>query len=176
MGRTTSMLILAILVNALLCGPAFAGFFGFGSDDKDKSGLNFNRGYDINTVATVSGRVISLQRQGGRDQYLIGVKSGSETVHLAVGPGSFWDRKGIPVRINDEISARGSKAQGQDGQSYLLTQKLVNRTTGTQLELRSENGEPAWSGSGSGMGEQRSSGMRFQGGGMMRGGFGMMRH
>lgn len=167
----------AVIFNAVVAAAAFAGFFGFGSDDKGKSGLDFNRGYDINTVATVSGRVVSLPRAGGSEQYLIGIKSGAENVNVSVGPASYWEKKGIPVRINDEISARGAKAQGEDGKTYLLTQKLVNRSTGGQLELRSESGHPAWSGAnGAGMSEQRSSGMRSSFGGMMHGGFGMMRH
>jgi hypothetical protein len=180
MGRLLQILAGAVIFNAVVSGSAFAGFFGFGSDDKGKSGLDFNRGYDVNTVATVSGRVVSLPRAGGSEQYLIGIRSGSENVNVSVGPASYWEKKGIPVRINDEISARGAKAQGEDGKTYLLTQKLVNRSTGAQLELRSESGKPAWSGAnGAGMSEQRSSGMssgmRSSFGGM-HGGFGMMRH
>jgi hypothetical protein len=176
MGRLSSILTLAMLFNCLLVGAASADFFGFGSDEKGKSGLDFNRGYDINTVATVSGRVTALPYQGDSEQYVIEIKSGSELVNVSVGPGSYWEKKGIPMRLNDEISAKGSKAQGQDGKAYLLAQKLVNRTTGNQLELRSEKGEPVWSGrSAVGMGRGRfSEGQRFQGGGMMRGGGGMI--
>jgi hypothetical protein len=179
MGRFPSILTWAILFNCLLVGVASASFFGFGADEKGKSGLDFNRGYDVNTVATVSGRVTALPHQGDRDQYVIEVKSGTESVTVSVGPGAFWEKKGIPIQLNDEISAKGSKAQGQDGKSYLLTQKLMNRTTGGQLELRSEKGEPVWSGHGAGrLGQNRSlGGQGFRGGGMMRGGGGgMMRH
>ena len=174
-GRLSSIVTLAALFNCLLFGAASAGFFGFGSDEKGKSGLDFNRGYDVNTVATVSGRVTALPRQAESEHYLIEVENGAGSVNVSVGPGSFWEKKGIPIRLNDEISAKGSQAQGQDGKTYLLTQKLVNRTTGSQLELRSEKGEPAWSGrSANGVGQMRSSeGRGVQGGGMMRGG-GMM--
>lgn len=174
--RLSSILALVLALNGLLPGAASAGFFGFGSDEKGKSGLDFNRGYDINTVTTLSGRVVSSPHPGDREQYLIEVKSGSELVNVSVGPGSFWEKKGIPVRINDEISAKGSKAQGEDGKTYLLTQRLVNRTTGSQLELRGERGEPVWSGrsaAGIGLG-QSSMGHMFRGGGFMGGG--MMRH
>lgn len=173
--RLTSTIASASLLSSLLASPAFGGFFGFGSDDTGKSGLDFSRGYDVNTVGTVSGRVSAVPRAGEGEQYLIEVKDGAEAVNVSVGPGSYWDKKGIAVRVNDEITAKGSKAQGQDGKTYLLTQKLANRTTGAQIELRSEKGEPVWSGrSGIGAGQMRSSeGQRLQGGGMMRGG-GMM--
>ena len=176
MGRLSSILTLAMLFNCLLLGQASAGFFGFGSDEQGKSGPDFNGGYDVNTVATVSGRVTALPHRGESEQYVVEIKDGSESVHLSVGPGSYWEKKGIPIRLNDEISAKGSKAQGQDGKAYLLTGKLVNRTTGSQLELRSEKGEPVWSGRrAAGMGLERASGgQRLPGGGMMRGGSGGM--
>lgn len=175
MGCFKKILPWALLLICLFTGTASASFFGFGSDDKGKSGLDFNRGYDINTVATVSGRVTSLPHEGDRGQFLLEIRAGSESVNVSLGPGSFWEKKGIQVRLNDEITAKGSKAQGEDGKSYLLTQKLVNRTTGAQIELRSERGDPAWLGRG--LGQERSSGgMMFQGGGMMRSGGGMMRH
>lgn len=177
MSRVISTLFLALMINTVITGAAFAGFLGFGSDDKGKSGLDFNKGYDINTVATVSGRAASPPREGDRGQLFLEVRSGNGPVEVSLGPGSFWEKKGIPIRPNDEITVKGSKAQGQDGKTYLLTQKLVNKTTGSELELRSEKGDPVWSGRGSaGAGQGRFGGGMFQGGGMMRGGGGMMRH
>ena len=78
--------------------------------------------------------------------------------------------------MNDELSVKGSKAQGQDGKSYVLSQKIVNKTTGAQVELRNDKGEPAWSArnSSSNRMESPAGNMRNQGGDMMRGGGGMM--
>lgn len=171
--RITSVCALAALFISLETGSASAGFFGFGGDDRGKSGLDFSHGYDVNTVGTVTGRVTSQPRAGEGEQYLFEVRDGAETVSVSVGPGGFWEKKGIPIRVNDEISAKGAKAQGQDGKTYLLTQKIVNRTTGGQYELRSEKGDPLWAGRPVGGGRMRSEGQRFMGGGMMRGG-GMM--
>ena len=173
MKRFPLILILAVLLNCQLLGQANAGFFGFGSEDKGKSGLDFSKGYDLNTVGTLSGRVTTLPRLAENEQYVIEIESGSETVNLSVGPESFWEKKGIPVKVNDEITAKGSRAQGRDGKTYLLTQKLVNRSTGKQLEIRSDRGEPAWAGRSAAGAAQMRSGMGFQGGGFMRGG-GMM--
>ncbi|WP_239027018.1 DNA-binding protein [Geomonas oryzisoli] len=172
-------MIMALLLNGVWVGEASAGFLGFGSDDKGKSGLDFNRGYDLNTVGSVSGRVTAAPHQVENEQYIVEVQTASGAVSLSVGPGAYWQKRGIAVRINDEISAKGARAQGRDGKDYLLTQKLVNRTTGAAVELRSESGEPAWSVKGAGSGA-RAQDNRFGagggsgfGGGFMRGG-GMM--
>jgi hypothetical protein len=175
-GRFFSIIIFAIILDCLLIGSVFAGFFG--SDDVGKSGLDFTSGYDINTVTTMSGQVVSLPHPGEKDNIIVEIKSGNQTVNIAVGPGSYWEKKGIAINLNDNISVKGSKAQGQDGKSYVLAQKLVNKTTGAQVDLRNDKGEPTWSGrnTSSTRMESPAGGMRNQGGGgMMRGGGGMMR-
>jgi hypothetical protein len=174
-GRFFSIIIRAILLNCLLFASAFAGFFG--SDDKGKSGLDFTSGYDINTVSTMSGRVVSSPHTGEKENIIVEIKSGNESLNICLGPGSYWEKNGIAINVNDNLSVKGSKAQGQDGKSYVLAQKLVNKTTGAQVDLRSEKGDPVWSGrnGGSTRMESPAGGMRNQGGGMMRGGGGMMR-
>lgn len=174
-GRFFSIIIWALILNSLLIGTVFAGFFD--SDDKGKSGLDFTGGYDINTVSTMSGQVVSLPHSGEKQNVIVEIKSGNQTLYVSVGPGSYWEKKGIAINVNDDLSVKGSKAQGQDGKSYILAQKLVNRTTGAQVDLRNEKGEPSWSGRniGSMRPESPAGGMRNQGGGMMRSGGGMMR-
>ena len=163
-GRLLITLIAVLLLNGSLLGNAYAGFLGFGSDTHGESGLDFSRGYDVNTVGVVTGRVTSLPHQVENEQYLFEVKSASGPVSVSVGPGSYWNRQGIPLHLNDEITAKGSLAQGRDGKEYLLTQKLVNKTTGAVVQLRSESGSPAWSG-------QMGGGFRSMGGGGFGGGF-----
>lgn len=169
--RLTLTLILSLFLSGLT-GNASAGFLGFGSEEKGKTGLDFNRGYDINTVGIINGHVVSLPRAVENEQYAFEIQTGAGPVNVTVGPGSFWQKSGIAVRLNDEVSAKGAKAQGQDGKEYLLTQKLVNRTTGATVELRSDGGAPVWSGKNAGSSGFRSRDGRF-GGGFMRGG-GMM--
>lgn len=79
-----------------------------------------------------------------------------------------------------DVGNKGSKAQGQDGKSYVLARKLVNKTTGAQVDLRNVEGEPAWTVRNTGgtpMDGNPVGGMRNQGGGIMQsgGGGGMMR-
>ncbi len=174
-GRFSLLCMTAILLNCLLIGTAFAGLFG--SDDRGKSGLDFTGGYDVNTVSTMSGRVVSLPYVGEKENIIVEIKGGNGTINISVGPGSYWKTKGIAVNLNDELTVKGSKAQGKDGKSYVLAQKLVNRATGAQVELRNEKGDPVWSGRdmNSIRSESPAGGMKNQGGGMMRSGGGMMR-
>lgn len=174
-GRFSYICMKAIFLNCLLLSTALAGFFG--NDDKGKSGLDFTGGYDVNTVSTMSGRVISLPHAGEKENVIVEIRSGSETLNISVGPGSHWEKSGIAINVNDDLSVKGSKAQGQDGKSYVLAQKLLNRTTGAQVDLRSEKGEPVWAGRNMNgiQSERPAGGMMNQGGGMMRSGGGMMR-
>lgn len=167
--RFSPIITMTVILSCLLASTAFAGF-GFGGDDLGKSGLDFNKGYDVNTVTTVSGRVVSSPRSDEKDHVFVEVKAGGEYISLSLGPKSFWEKKDLLLRPNDDVTAKGSKAQGKDGKTYLMVQKVTNRSTGAQIAVRNEHGGPAWSGSGGGM---MSNG---PGGGMMRGGGGMMRH
>ncbi|MCM0082202.1 DNA-binding protein [Geomonas sp. Red32] len=173
-----SAALLAFSLNLLAATSSQAGFFDFGAGTRGVSGLDFQRGYDVNTVATVSGRVTASPRLEEPDQYLVDVQQGGEVVRLCLGPASFWERKGIALKANDLVTAKGARAQGQDGKSYLLTQRLVNRSSGSQVELRNETGAPNWAQhSVTTGGERPAGGALFQGGGMLfRGGGSMMRH
>jgi hypothetical protein len=170
--QISRIITLAVVLNCLLIGTAFAGF-SFGGGDLGKSGLDFNKGYDVNTVTTVSGKVASSPRTDEKEHVFVNVKSGGETISLSLGPKSYWESKGIPLHPNDDITAKGSKAQGKDGITYLLVQKLTNKTTGSQMGLRNDRGGPAWSGqNGGGMGGGGMGGGGMGGGGMGGGGMG----
>ena len=165
---------LAIVLMFFPVATAFAGF-GFGSDDLGKSGLDFNKGYDVNTVTSVNGRVLSALRTGDKEHLFVDIKASGETISLNLGPKVFWDSKNFQLRANDEISVKGSIAQGKDGKSYLMVQKVTNQTTGSQLTLRNENGAPGWSGRNAGGMMPNTPSGTMNGGGIMRGGGGMMR-
>jgi hypothetical protein len=168
--RFLPFIMLTVVAQCLFIGTAFAGF-GFG-DDLGRSGLDFNKGYDVNTVTTVAGRVVSSPWIDEKEHVFVDVKSGRDIISLSLGPQSAWEKKEIPLHPNDDITAKGSRAQGKDGKNYLMVQKLTNRTTGVQLNVRNEHGGPSWSG-------RNGGGMmpNGPGGGMMRGGGGgMMRH
>jgi len=166
------LIVLTITTGCLPAGTAFA------ADAGGKSGLDLDRGYDVNTVATISGKVLSVPRVADKETVIIEITSGTEAVHLSVGPHSYWEKHGVALHPNDDITIKGSKAQGKDGKIYLLVKTLENRTKGSQVELRNDRGEAAWNGAHMRptMNVRPAGGQRHQGGGMMRGGGGMMRH
>lgn len=166
--RVTFFMLFALCLNVLAAGSAWAGF-GFGGGNLGKSGLDFTKGYDINTVTTVSGSVLSSPRTEENGNVFVDIKTATGVVTLSVGKSSEWEKKELHLRPNDQVSAKGSQAQGKDGKTYLMVQKLDNRSSGGQAVLRNERGGPTWMGVNSG-------GMTGgPGGGMMRGGGRMMR-
>lgn len=163
--RFIPILLTGLLLNCLLVS------FGFGADDTGKSGLDLDRGYDVNTVTSVSGRVVSLPK-AGQPNTMFEIRQGSESLTVVIGPGSFWEEKGIPIHLDDEITVKGSQAQGRDGKLYILTRTMTNETTGGQWQLRNERGEPAWQrrNTVTRQGERPDAGFRRQGTMIMRGG------
>jgi hypothetical protein len=180
-GRFSSIMTVAFVLNCLFVSVTFAGF-GFGGDDFGESGLDFSKGYDVNTVRTITGRVVSPVRTGEQEQNSIEIRSGAKSVTLSLGPKSFLEKMAFPLHVDDEITVKGSMAQGRDGKIYMMVQKLTNRTTGAKVSLRDDQGEPGWSGNNAnGMmwnsprGGMMPGGGMMHGSGMMRGGGGMMR-
>jgi hypothetical protein len=111
------------------------------------SGLDLDHGYDVNTVTSVTGRVEAVTERDER-RSLLEVRLAGENLFLVLGPKWYWAEKGIAVRPNDQITVRGSKAQGKDGSTYILVQRIINKSTGAEIVLRSESGRPVWSGGG----------------------------
>ena len=174
-GRFLPTVLLALFVSILAAAPACAAF-GFGSDDsRGKSGLDMNHGYDINTVTTVSGKVIAAPYIIEKEYVAIDIQNEGGTFTICVGPSSYWKSNGVPVAVNDEIVVKGSMAQGQDGKKYLIAQKITDITTGGNLEVRTESGISAWSNRSMGGSGRMNSGTGTRGNTMMRGGGGMMR-
>jgi hypothetical protein len=182
LGRYFSHVALSTVTICILTVNLSFGF-SFGGDEIGKCGLDLNSGYDINTVTTVTGKVVSLPQALDKSGVIFAIKSASDTIYLYVGSGTYWDKNGTAIRLNDEITVKGSKTVGKDGKTYLLARILSNRTTNSQVLLRNEKGDPGWHGadvtSGNQGGDMMRNGgnmMRSGSGGMMRSGGGMMRH
>jgi hypothetical protein len=139
----TTFVIIAVSQNEA------SAFWGIESR-QNPSGLDITSGYDVNTVTTIRGTVISPPariEQGEHTQMTISTPQG--TVIVFLGPWTYWERQGVLISKDQEISISGSRAQGKDGSEYLFAQKLDNITTGTTITLRTETGSPMWSRSGS---------------------------
>uniref|UniRef100_A0A831XEI3 Magnetosome protein MamS/MamX domain-containing protein n=1 Tax=Geobacter metallireducens TaxID=28232 RepID=A0A831XEI3_GEOME len=112
-----------------------------------KGGLNLDMGYDMNTVVAVTGEVKALIIKDDRHTF-VEVRTKDEPVFLVLGPQWYWERHGIALRPGDMVSAWGSKALDEDGSVHIIAQRVINRTTGSEVILRSQSGKPVWSAGG----------------------------
>ena len=150
-GRFLPSVIVLLVLGMFLPTHAIA-WWGFG-ETEGKSGLNFDQGYDLNTVTTVRGKVVSLDAGEAGGPVTIEIRQGLETVRAITAPPWFWSDRGIAIKPQDEVVVQGAKAQGKDGAMYVISRKISNLTTGDSVSLRSETGRPIWKG---GAGGERS--------------------
>lgn len=125
-----------------------AAYASWWNGNSDGCGLDLESGYDTNTVTTISGTITALHLDGPRPQALVEMAAGEGPVTVVFGPRTYWAEHGIPLEVGEQLTVRGSKAQGGDGVVYVLAQWLSQERLGRQLALRSETGKPVWSGSG----------------------------
>jgi hypothetical protein len=146
--RTIQRFFTLITVAALLltsAGTADA-FWGFGdSRGADKSGLDLEQGYDRNTVVKISGPVAVPPRPLAGGLITVELNLTGEQIVVVLGPAWYLQDDNLNWKIGDQVTVRGSLAQGKDGRTYLLSQQ-VTAPSGTTIELRGENGSPSWSG------------------------------
>lgn len=162
--------ILIIIIFIFISGWHGEARAFWGSDERQTpSGLDVTAGYDINTVTTMRGTVISSPSRIDKSEHAqmtITTQKGIVTVLL--GPWAYWERQGFAINREQQISVTGSSAQGKDGSEYIFAQKLENITTNTTITLRAETGSPMWSRSGSGQrsGSGIGAGSGYRGGSM----------
>lgn len=108
----------------------------------------FSRVYDLNTVETVSGRVLAVQRIAGsrRGSYgehlILKTRAGRLVVHL--GPDWFMQRQTLQIKLHDELIITGSRVL-LGGKPVLIAARISKaRET---LILRDAQGLPVWRGS-----------------------------
>ncbi len=143
-------LIAAFFMSLPITAHAFWG------DDSDRhSGLNLETGYDANTVTTISGRIISVQVGVDHRNSQFELDSNGSRAIVVLGPQRYWAENGIALKAGDSVTVTGSKAQGKDGNVYILAQKVTDTTLNTSVSLRNESGRPAWAGGGTGSGQGR---------------------
>jgi len=141
-----------MLVILSLWNRESSAFWGDGSTDP-ASGLNVASGYDVNTITSMSGVVVSPPERKGRGQHTeMSVSAARGTVTVVLGPWWYWEKQTITIAKNQELTITGSLAQGKDGALYLFAQRLENRSNGEAVTLRSESGKPLWSAGGRGNG------------------------
>lgn len=151
-----------------------ASAFWWGDTKDSAPGLDVAAGFDINTVTTMTGSVMSPPERKGENHTQMNLATPQGTVTVILGPWWYWERQTVKITSNQELKVTGSRAQGKDGTLYLFAQRIENRSNGESITLRSESGAPLWSRSssggqngmqqGSGSGSQTGTGSRSGGG------------
>lgn len=104
--------------------------------------------YDAQTIWTVSGEVISLERvvsdRVGYHGVRLLLKTGRGDLWVQLGPSWFVDHQAMRVALHDVIEVKGSPVV-YDGKPTLLA-AVVKKGSKT-LELRTAKGVPLWGGS-----------------------------
>jgi hypothetical protein len=138
--------LIAAAALLLVLGGTADAFWGFGdSGEPNKSGLDLEQGYDRNTVVRISGPVAVPPRPLAGGLIAFDLNLPGEQMVVVLGPAWYLQDDNLDWKIGDQVTVRGSLAQGKDGRTYLLTQR-ISTPGGATIELRGENGSPSWSG------------------------------
>lgn len=149
--KITICLLTLFIVSSSVTAHAFWGI----GDDKP-SGLNLGTGYDANTVTTMTGRIVTTISVDEHGNARFELENGDVRLVVILGPQRYWAEHGIALKPGDSVVVRGSKAQGKDGVVYLLAQKITETSLNTSVSLRTESGQPDWSGGGTGKNYMRN--------------------
>ena len=111
------------------------------------AGSDYSRMYDVNTVETIIGTVVSVDSvvptRGMSKGIHVTLETEADEVTVHVGPSWFLENQEIPLAVGDELEITGSMTT-VDGQRALIAAEIVSGDM--VLELRDEAGRPAWSG------------------------------
>ena len=150
-GSAMKRYILIFFVAFLSFWSREATAFWWNNSSDSASGLNVAAGFDVNTITTITGTVMTLPERKGQEQHtLMSIAAPQGTVTIVLGPWEYWEKQTIKITKNQDMTITGSLAQGKDGAIYVFAQRLDNLSNGETVTLRSETGAPLWSRSGTG--------------------------
>jgi len=110
-------------------------------------GSNYNKQYNVKTVETISGEVVSVDKmtpiKGMSDGIHLILKTGKETVSIHLGPSWYIENQDIQIQPKDKVEIVGSRITF-DGKPAVIAAKV--KKGNEILQLRDDNGYPVWSG------------------------------
>ena len=129
-----------------LCLMALAAVTLLGRTD-----LLAQRRFDPKTVETLSGTVVSVDRQAAGRNANRGIhltlQTEKETISVHLGPAWFMDKQKPRIDSGDKIGVTGSRVTF-DGRPAIVAAEI--RKGDEVLKLRDQTGVPVWSGRGPG--------------------------
>lgn len=136
------------ILSLLFSLPSFAQR---GMMQKNNSGWGaksaFNRMYNPNTVETIKGEIVSVDKIAPMKGMSYGIhimlKTTNETISVHLGPAWFFDKQNFKIKAKDKIEVTGSKITF-DGQPAVIAAEI--KKGNEVIKLRNQNGYPVWSG------------------------------
>jgi hypothetical protein len=110
-------------------------------------GAGYGRIYNPQTVETVSGQVVSIDKMSrGRYQGVhLTVKTDKETIAVHLGPSWYLDQQKITFSPKDTLEITDSRVTF-DGKPTIIAAEV--KKGGQNLKLRDASGIPMWAGQG----------------------------
>jgi hypothetical protein len=141
----TSVIIILILSFAAESfaqrGMGWKGSGGWGM------GAAYGKMYNLETVDTISGEVVSVDKiiplKGMSYGVHMTIKTDKETISVHMGPGWFIENQDIKIEPKDNVEVKGSLI-AFEGKPAIIAAEV--KKGDEILKLRDENGVPVWSG------------------------------
>lgn len=110
-------------------------------------GSHYNGMYDVKTVETIVGEVISVEKivpmKGMTPGVHLTVKTNKETVSVHLGPEWFINSQDASIIAKDKIEVKGSRIT-YEGKAAIVAAEVIKGNE--VLLLRNSKGIPVWSG------------------------------
>lgn len=124
-------------------GPGGGQSRGWGAGD------SYNRMFNPQTVETLSGEVVNVDKftPGKRGSYGVHftLKTDKATIPVHMGPGWYMEKQAVTIAAGDKVAVTGSRIMYQ-GKPAIIAAEVKK---GDQvLKLRDAAGIPAWAGQG----------------------------
>ena len=141
----------AVIVSVLFLMVAANSFAEQGADWKGSGGWGmggqYTRLYDVKTVETISGEILSVDKFNPQKGMSAGihlkVKTDKETISVHLGPVWYMEKQDVKLSPKDKIEVKGSRITF-NGKPAIIAAEV--KKGDEILTLRDANGVPMWSG------------------------------
>jgi len=110
-------------------------------------GSNYDRIYNPQTVETISGEVVSVDKitpmKGMNSGVHLVVKTDKETISVHLGPEWYIEKQDVEINPKDKIEVKGSRVTFEGKPAIIAAEVKKGNEV---LTLRDASGFPSWSG------------------------------
>jgi hypothetical protein len=114
---------------------------------RSSKGAGHHRFFDPNTVETLTGEVVSVQRgpvrQGGKGNLVrFTLKTDKGPVQVFLGPAKYVDAQTVKLTQKDQVEVKASRITGPQGKTTFTAAEVTKG--GQVMKLRDDQGTPLW--------------------------------